>query len=391
MTHALKDLANIARRGAFFLNVPRTLRMLRFKALRKRFYGELWQAAADNIGADYEAWPHGYALISKNGRSTLVRHGEVMLDSHLTLQVMGNKALVYKLMAEKGLAAPRHCVYRTGSFAKAAAFLREASGPVVVKPASGTGGGRGVTTGIRDTGALRRASRLAAAFGGELIVEEQLEGRSYRLLYLNGKLIDAVRRDPPVVTGDGAHTVKQLIERENQRRLAAPPYCSLSPLVIDQDARHWLAERGLSLAARPEAGTRVQVKRAVNENARAQQHGVLDKVHPETAAAGARLARDLGVMFAGVDVHCRDIAKPLDAANGLITEINTTPGIHHHYLVRDPGRAAPVAEQVLSFMFQTGHGTLRLSADTADTDTAGTDTADTSLPKREKAIAEPGA
>lgn len=349
-------------RAGFYLDVPALVQLLEFRQLRQRYYQELWQVAAGNIGARARPWDFGFCRIDRDGLSAIVRQSSVMLDDHLTLEVMGNKALVYELMREKGYATPRHRRYTMRSLGRAEAFLGDdIQGPVVVKPASGTGGGRGVTTGIVDRADLRKASRLAARFDTELLVEEQLEGRSYRLLYLDGVFIDAIRRDPPIVTGTGRHTIRQLVARENRRRLTASVATALSPLRIDPDCRNKLRQMGLKPSSKPQAGQVVELKRAVNENGSRGNHTVTDQVHPETIAAGARLVTGLGVRLAGLDVLCRDISVPLGDGNGLISEINTTPGLHHHDLVADRSKRVRVAERLLSHMFETRQGVMTLN------------------------------
>ena len=287
-----------------------------------------------------------------------------MLDDHLTLDIMGNKALTLSLLKEKGVATPRFASFTMRSLELAEAFLSAHDCPVVVKPASGTGGGRGVTTGITDISGLRRACRLAARFDGDLLVEEQVEGASYRLLFLDGQFVDAVRRDRPVVVGNGRHSIRRLVRTENEKRLLARPITALSPLRIDRDAINHLKTLGLTPSSKPAPGAIVDVKSAVNENDAQQNHTVLDQVHPETVALGQRLAFDLGVRFAGLDLICRDIRAPLTRSNGCINEINTTPGIHHHYLVAEPGRRVPVAEYLLEYLFSRRQGVMHLASDT---------------------------
>ena len=206
-------------RAALLANVPALLRRMKFKTLRRSYYQAFWAHAARDIGAIMTPITDGFCRIRHGDLETLVRDGEVMLDSHLTLEVMGNKPLVYQLMSERGLPTPDHCVYDMCKLDQAISFLEGQSGPVVVKPAYGTGGGHGVTTGIRTTSELKTASRLAARLCPDLIIEAQIDGHSYRLLYLDGVFIDAVRRDPPVIHGDGKKTIRQLVARENQKRL----------------------------------------------------------------------------------------------------------------------------------------------------------------------------
>jgi cyanophycin synthetase len=102
------------------------------------------------------------------------------------------------------------------------------------------------------------------------------------------------------------------------------------------------------------------LKRAVNENRAEQNHNVTAQVHPETVELGRRLASDLGVEFAGLDVLCKDISAPLTRANGWMNEVNTTPGVHHHYLIANPAVGTPVAEKVLEYIFSTGRGAMML-------------------------------
>ena len=73
------------------------------------------------------------------------------------------------------------------------------------------------------------------------------------------------------------------------------------------------------------------------------------------------LVRDFGVKLAGLDVICKDISRPLDKSNGMISEINTTPGIHHHYLINEGTASVPVAELVLDHLFRQKQGVMRLN------------------------------
>lgn len=335
-------------------------RPARLAALRREFYSDLWQKAARDIGAKLAPWQSGYLRLKRDGLTTVVDLSRVMLDDHVTLSIMGNKLLTYDLLREMGYPLPHFAAYGLATMGQALGFLAAASGPVVVKPAAGTGGGSGVTTGITSAKALAQASRLAARYSEHLIVEQQMAGTSYRLLYLDGRFIDAVRRDRPSVIGDGQHTIRQLVRRENQARLGMRPMTALSALTIDGDCRNWLALNGLGPGHRPAAGERVVVKQAVNQNSARDNHNVRDIIHDDVIESGSRLVSALGVCLAGVDVMSTDIGVPLAHKQTTFSEINTTPGLHHHYLISQPGEAAPVAELVLDHIFATGRGVMRL-------------------------------
>jgi len=334
---------------------------MRFERLREAFYERLWRDAAAAIGARCGPTRYGLLRIERGGFATFVRQSEVMLDDPMTLEVIGNKALTYQLLAENGVNVARHTVYTMRDLAPAEILMQQTRGPVVVKPVGGTGGGRGVTTGITTTRELRKASRRASRFDRHLLIEPQQQGHNYRLLYLNGRLIDAIRRDPPVLCGDGSSSIRALVRLANKFRLTADTTTALSPLKIDNDSINWLRSEDLTPRSRPAKGELVQIKRAINENSAAQNHNVLAEVHPATAELSARVIGNLGLRFVGLDIICRDISAPLEAQNGYISEINTQPGIHHHYLVAEPEKRVPVAELLLDEMFGAAQGVMQVS------------------------------
>lgn len=338
-------------RGSRLLDVPAILAQVKFQELRRRYYDEYWPKVAQETGAVCEKWDGGFHRLTRGGTAILVRGPEVRLDDHLTLDLMGNKALTYRLMAEQGFAVPEHVRFRVTGMSKALALLKSSGRPLVIKPASGTGGGRGVTTGITAAAALRFAALSAARFDADLIAEEQIEGHSYRLLFLDGQFIDAIRRDPPRVTGDGRHSIADLVAAENRQRLLLRPVTALSPLRLDRDAWLYLAAQDLLPRSVPAKGETIIVKRAVNENTLTENVVVRNSVHAETIVNCARLVRALGVRFAGIDILARDIARPLTRDNGLIGEVNTTPGLHHHDLVANRQPGPSVAAVLVEHLF----------------------------------------
>lgn len=332
----------------------------RLRHVRGAFYDRLWRDAAAGVGATVERRPNGLLQVSTGSLATFVSQSDLMLDSDIMLRFMANKALTYEFMSGKGIRLPRHAKFDLNTLDVATNFMREQGGPIVIKPADGTGGGRGVTTGIKTQDALVSAARHAAGFNIRLLAEEQLTGASYRLLYIDGQFIDAVRRESPIVTGDGQSSVRQLVKRENVARQTTDKITALSPLLIDQESRNTLAAAGRTPSDVPSSGEDVQVKLAVNENAAAQNHVVREQVHSEIVETGAKLVKAFGIRFAGLDVTADDIAVPVTNERVIFNEINVNPGIHHHYLVADPTQQADVAPKLLDHMFRSKQGTIEL-------------------------------
>jgi cyanophycin synthetase len=267
------------------------------------------------------------------------------IDDPVTLAIAGDRPLTYQLLARAGIMIPRYVEFTFKEMARAVGFMESGRRECVVKPAKGTGGGRGVTTGIRRPLHLALAAAAAAVYGDDLLIEEQLEGDNYRLLYLDGVLLDAYVRKPPTIVGDGRSTVSQLVRRANADRLSRGSGLSQVLLSVDLDMRRTLAKQGLSLRSVPLAGAVVTLKTVVNENCGADNAMATHLLCDSIIEDGARAADALRVRLAGVDVVTRDPGVPLQEAGGAVLEVNTTPGFYYHYQKRES--AFPVAVHLL--------------------------------------------
>jgi cyanophycin synthetase len=316
------------------------------------FYGELWRTAAARLGAEIRELPGDFLELRYGQRVTRVKQWWVMLDDPVTLSLAGNKVAVHALLMDEGLPVPAHRTYTLDQIGRAWDFLRSQGTPCVVKPMSDTGGGHGVTTGVETSWQLAQASALAATLGHELLIERQVEGENYRLLYLDGVLIDALHRGGPTVVGDGCSSIGELIRRENQER-ARGSRAVLGPITIDLDCRSTLRRAGLSLRSVPTAGRVVTVKLATNEGSERDIQSVLGQIGPSLARQGARAAAIVGARLAGVDVITKDPTVPLEAP-GAIIEVNTTPGLRFHYMVLNQEQRVEVAVPIMRYLLGLG-------------------------------------
>lgn len=339
-----------------YLQDHRVVERPRFEKFRCRFYKELWQDTAAKMTAKIEDFGHGYFKISRNSQYTFVLEAKVMLDDHLSLRMAGNKPLVHRILSEHDYPIQDYLEYNVHSLSKAYQFIQKAGRPCVVKPAAATGAGNGITTKIQTFKELRRASLWAATFHDRLLIEEEIPGASYRLLYLNGKFIDAVRRDLPLVIGDGRRTIKELMQRETQRRLSGDEIISLAPLDIDYECKLCLKYRKLSLKYVPETGEKIALKTVCNQNTSAENESVRERVHPSIIKAGSEIANIFRLKLVGVDLITQDITRPLREVGGVINEINTNPGLHHHYLIKNKQDNAGVAQAILEYILSRKPG-----------------------------------
>ena len=311
------------------------------------FYEEIWAEAAGECGAQMEDLGDEFLELRRGNARTRVRRNLVGLDNPVTLELAGDKPLVHRLLTEAGLPVPDHLAFDVGEPREALSFLERQADPCVVKPARGTDRGTGVTGGVRTREDLLRARLRASRWGSRLLVERRLKGQIYRLLVLDGVLLDVVRRSPPRVTGDGVSTVAALAAAENRRRIDALGAAGFSLLELDLDAVLALRAQGLTLRSVLPAGREAEVKTATSQN-RAEENETVRDIAAAIAAEAAAAAGVVGARLAGVDVVTPDRTAPLGEAGGAILEVNTTPGLNPHYLVADRAGAARVAVPILS-------------------------------------------
>ena len=323
------------------------------KSHRAKFYEDVWREAAGELGATVEMLSNGILEIRRGGVSTKVHNNFTPLDDPVTLQVSLNKPLVHRILRRHQLPTPGHVEFSLNTLGKAYEFLADHPA-CVVKPADGTAGGDGVTTGIETRRQVLSAAVRAAGYSPKLLIEEEVQGNTIRLLYLDGALLDAIQRNPPTVLGDGKADISQLVQKLNRRRLNAGYKLAQVTLNCDLDMRRTLARQGLSLRSTPCDGQRVVLKRVVNDNMADENVSVVDQVSESVVAAARRGADLIGGKLVGVDIITTDIGKTLEEAGGKIIEINTTPGLHYHYFKQ--GEPSRVAVHILKACLEHAYG-----------------------------------
>jgi D-alanine-D-alanine ligase-like ATP-grasp enzyme len=296
-------------------------------------YREMWQAVARELGAGFIALTDDLWELELKGQRTRVLNYKLEFDDPVTLEMAGMKPLMYRLMKENGLQVPEHLIFRLESLEAAEQFLRQHQKGCVVKPARGTSSGKGVTTHIRTVKQLRRAAILASLYCRDLIIETLVPGESYRLLVLNGEVVHAVRRGGLKLRGDGTATVMELIHQENTRRKESGDQGSLD---IDDDCHFTLGYQNLSLQSVPATNEVFLVKTVNSSRKRVEVRTIYSETVTEILCPSLRrdAERAAGILrsdFLGVDVITMDPTVSLEKSGGVISEVNTTPGLHHHY------------------------------------------------------------
>jgi len=321
----------------------------RHRSAGDEVYRRIWAQAAADLGAQLSELPDGRLQVRRGEVIVAFDRRRVAIDDPEVYRRLSDKVSAGRLLARAGVPVPACADFDPDDLAPALDFLATRGAPAVVKPV-GTGGGKGVTTGVSNCRQLERAARTAARHSARVLIETQAEGDVYRFLVLDGHVLDVVRRRPPHLTGDGRSSVRRLIAAENRRRLAAGGSAGWAVLKADLDSRITLERQNLDLRSVPPAGAIFQVK-TVNNQARAQESvTVTEPMSSELEVSVVAAADAIGLRLAGVDVMTTDLTRPLEGSGGVVLEVNRDPGLHHHYHVADPARATRVATPILERM-----------------------------------------
>jgi glutathione synthase/RimK-type ligase-like ATP-grasp enzyme len=306
---------------------------------------EVWSDAARELDATVREIERGRFEI-RRGRTVAVVTGQtVPLNSRSAMALAADKRAVFRLLADAGLPIPEQLSFAANDLGAARAFLAR-GGPCVVKPARGTGG-EGVTGETRSAAELRRAAHAASRFARQLLIERQVVGDVFRLLVLDGQVLDVVRRGLPGITGDGRSTVEELIHAEHDRRVRAEGTPGLKPFIVDLDCILSLKRAGVTLRTVLPDGSSLRIKSVTNYNSPEDNETFRGPISRALTTEVVAAAKVLGLRLAGIDVVTPRPAAGLAASGGAIIDVNETPGLHHHAHVADADGRTHVAIPVL--------------------------------------------
>ena len=273
--------------------------------------------------------------------------------SAIGVDVASNKSLTNRLLDSAGLPVPRADV--VDSEDGAVAVARRLGFPVVVKPLDGNHG-RGVHLDLRSDEAVRAAfhGALSQSRSGDLVVETYVAGNDYRCLVIGGKVAAIAERVPASVTGDGEHTVRQLVDAANSDpRRGIGHEKVLTRIKVDSAAEELVRSQGFGLDDIPPAGSFVKLALTGNMSTGGTSIDRTIEAHPDNVEIAETAARIVGLDVAGIDFVCPDIATPVRETGGAIVEVNAAPGFRMHTHPTE-GEPQYVARPVIDSLFPTG-------------------------------------
>jgi GNAT-family acetyltransferase (TIGR03103 family) len=292
------------------------------------------EARRRGIGVEVLDAEGGFFRLTYGGRSIACRESLSELTSAVAMSLCDDKAATRRAVAHAGVRVPEAIEFDTTENLQA--FLQR-HGTVVVKPARGEQG-RGVSVGLETEEEAMAAVGRAQAHSDRVLIEQCVAGEDLRLVVIGYKLVAAAIRRPARVIGDGASSIRELIERQSRRRAAATGGESRIPM--DAETERCVDKAGYVLDDVPPSGQELNVRKAANLHTGGTIHDVTAEVHPTLVDAAIRAARALDVPVTGIDFMVRDPRQP----GYFFIEANERPGLANH-------EPQPTAERFVDLLF----------------------------------------
>ena len=225
--------------------------------------------------------------------------------------------------------------------------------PMVIKPVNGNHG-RGATINIRSREEAIEALAAAKKISRAVICEKFITGFDHRVLVIDYKFVDAAKRTPALVIGDGKSRIMALIDAVNKDpRRGYGHEKVLTSIKVDDNTKQILKERDLTLDSILPKDEILFLKSTANISTGGTATDVTDQVHPHNVFMAERIARIIGLDVCGIDIMTDDISLPISETGGAILEVNAAPGFRMH-LAPTEGLPRNVAEPVIDMLFPPG-------------------------------------
>lgn len=341
-------------------------------AKEKTFFFEEKIVEAKKVAADTELGPSTRAIVkaaerrripwSREDEYSLVQLGygknlryvrAAMTDrtSLIAADLAGNKAATKKRLRKFSIPVPDGEIVRSED--EAIRAFESLGAPVVVKPLDGRQG-KGVSLDLSTKEEVVRAFRIAKEFSKKILVEEFFEGKNYRVLVIDGKMIAASERLTCYVTGDGEHTIAELIEIENQNPLRGEGHeKALTKIKITPVLTAAMEKEGWRLEDVPPFGIRAMLCAGMNLSTGGTARDVTDDVHENVKAMCERAARIVNLDICGIDLVVKDISEPMPKEKGGVIEVNSAPGLRMH-THPSAGKSRDVGGAIIEMIYPHG-------------------------------------
>lgn len=179
------------------------------------------------------------------------------------------------------------------------------------------------------------------------IIQEFVRGKDFRIVVLNGKVIQAYERVPFSITGSGTDSVKDLVSKKIEQFKADDRD---KPVDIN-DERLWrcVANAGFKPTDILDVGKTIKLQDIANLSLGGTSKDCTKSITNHFKKLSANIAKSLGLELCGIDILADSISDP-QKKDYRILEVNSAPGLDN-YLYANPNQQEKYVELLYEKIF----------------------------------------
>jgi D-alanine-D-alanine ligase-like ATP-grasp enzyme len=308
--------------------------------------GDVISTLAPRIGATFllePEWGIVGQITFKSGRRRYIKYSSLDANAQAAAEIAKDKGFSEFFMGSMGYPVIEGRAFFSADWARtigsdqgidaAHQYAQSLGFPVMVKPNAGSQG-VGVCKAF-DRESLKRALEHAFTKDRVVLVQRVVTGRDYRIVVLDDEIILGIERTPLNVTGDGEHTVAELLDHKLVDFVTASGDTVVK--ATDDRVTGRLKEQGLTADSVPAAGQKVFILDNANLSTGGDAVEVTDAIHAGFKEIAVRLTKDMGLRLCAVDLMIEgDINDAPDRYH--VLEVNASPGFDHYARLGDKQR-----------------------------------------------------
>lgn len=284
-------------------------------------------------------------------------HVEYLLDRDSSIMpynisiIAGNKYYTKKILEENNIHVPFGEIFNVMEKEEIFKYIESLNSAVVIKPVFGSHG-YDIFINIKEKNDIIYALDIIEKNNGNclILIEEFFDANEYRVFYTINNKYAVLWRKPAYIVGDGVHTIDELIEIENYRRMN-PRTNTMCEIYKDEIMDLYLKKNNLSYNYIPLKNKEIQIR----PNSNIALGGTpIDKTD-EVDKSVLDICRNIlsafsNVPYLGIDFMTKDISKKQTFDDYRIIEVNTIPGVDMHFRPAF-GKSRNIAEYLVDLIF----------------------------------------
>ena len=276
-------------------------------------------------------------FVFKNGKRFVAKDHPLNINYAGSISLCINKAACARFLHDMGFQIPRQKTFARkanpditlSDLSRCFENPEERLGfgfPMILKP-NGLSQGTGVYKVFNAKDGLLAARNVLALKEKIILLEEYCPGSDYRIVVLNGQVIQAYERIPFHVVGNGHDTIRTLL----QKQADAFEKANRDKTVDTEDPRilRNIIHQGYTLNTVLNAGVICTLQDVANLSLGGTARDLTDRISPYYSELAISIAESLNLKLCGIDIIAKDITD-MNRADYYVIEVNSAPILNNH-------------------------------------------------------------